>query len=399
MINVTQHRSECIMNSRVRTGPRLVTCIVVTLLFMLVELFGIQPRAAFAASDSSLAYLRLVFNAEEQLEPTSGCFSVRERRYAGAHWWSAPDGAEGQGIEHALKKVMAAFKNKDRESLLQLSDPASRDPKIFDHQAAAFFQQFSVLSVTEIPQSVQVDSLVIFFITVEYQGKATSAPLVFRKASENQFWFLPERSKSLGYSLAREWFEAASKNAEKSDAFYCTTAEIAKASYRMPISSDPAVAAQDRSYLYLAGFQLGESAPQTELTKRIEVTLNALKRSLAGYDGAGPSTTLTAMGEKRLKDWWATADGSQRKNYISAITTQKPFFVFDLSPLIVLYTKSDDGVPRVLYFTPDQRGALLWTNSSYGTTFDRIFKDGPLYNAAKLDPPFKSFFAQRVNSH
>jgi len=205
---------------------------------------------------------------------------------------------------------------------------------------------------------------------VEYEGKFTSAPLVFRKATESQFWFLPEKSKSLGYSLVREWFEAASKNAQKSDAFYCTTAEIAKASYRMPVSSDPAVAAQDRSYLYLAGFQLGENTPLTDLKKRIEVTLNTLKASLAGYDGAAPLTTLSAVGEKRLKEWWATADANQRENYISAITTQKPFFVFDLSPLIVLYTKSDDGVPRIMYFTPGQHGALLWTNSAYGTTFD-----------------------------
>ena len=392
MIKVTQPRCKCI--SRLRTAARLVNCIVVTLLFALVASFAIQPRAAFAASDASTAYLRLVFNAEGQPEPTSGCFSVRERRYAGARWWSAPDGAEGQGIEHALKQVIAAFKNKDKESLLQLSDPASRDPKIFDQQASAFFQQFSVLNVAAIPNSVQVDSLVIFFITVEYEGKFTSAPLVFRKATESQFWFLPEKSKSLGYSLAREWFEAASKNAQKSDAFYCTTAEIAKASYRMPVSSDPAVAAQDRSYLYLAGFQLGENTPLTDLKKRIEVTLNTLKASLAGYDGAAPLTTLSAVGEKRLKEWWATADANQRENYISAITTQKPFFVFDLNPLIVLYTKSDDGVPRIMYFTPGQHGALLWTNSAYGTTFDRIFKDGPLYNAAKLVPPFKSFFAQ-----
>jgi hypothetical protein len=380
------------MNHRLPIEARPAKGIVV-LLVALSAVLGTQPREARAASEARSAYLKLVFNAEGQLQPTSGCFNVRERRYTGAHWWSTADGTEG--IEHTLKKVVAAFKAKDRDSLLKVSDPGSRDPKTFDDQAAAFFQQFSILNVTDIPRSEQVDSLTIFFITFEYEGKVSSAPLVFKKADENQFWFLPERSKSLEYSLAREWFEATSKNAENPDASYCTPDEIAKASYRIPVSSDPAVEAGDRSYLYLAGFPLGEKAPQTELTRRVDATLNTLNKSLAGYDGAAPLAILAGVGAKRLKDWWATADTSERNNYISAVTTQKPFFVFNLSPLVVLYTKGADNVPHVMYFMPDEHGTLLWTNSSYGTTFDRIFKDGALFNAAKSVPPFKSFLIQR----
>ena len=53
--------------------------------------------------------------------------------------------------------------------------------------------------------------------------------------------------------------------------------------------------AGDRSYLYLAGFPLGEKAPQTELTRRVDATLNTLNKSLAGYDGAAPLAILAGV--------------------------------------------------------------------------------------------------------
>jgi hypothetical protein len=379
-----------------RPTPGLKRNSLVILLLACGGLSSIQPGAAYALDDSRPAYLRLVFNAEGQLMATAGCLSVVERHYAGAHWWSESDMDKDRGLGSAFKRVLAAIKNKDRESLLQLSAPSSRDPKIFDQQASAFFEQFSVLTVTEVPLSIQVDSLVIFFISVDYQGKVSKAPLVFQKAGENQFWFLPERSNSLEYALARDWFEVASKNTgTPSDSVYCTAREIERASYRIPVSSDAAVLAQDRSNMYLTGFRAGQSAAQGELTTRVQATLNALNASLAVYNGGTPLTTLTPTGAKRLADWWGTADANEHRNYVSAIVTQKPIFIFDLSPLIVVYTKSDSDVPRIMYFTPDLHGALLWTNSSYGTTFDRIFKDGPLYDAATQVPPFRSFSIQR----
>jgi len=378
-----------------RNGARLLSAAYLILVVTLLGLLGIEPTADSAESRVRTAYLKLVFNAEGKPEPTSGCFNVQEQRYEDARWWSKPEVTERHDVEHLLKKVVATFKNRDRVSLLQMSDPAFRDPKVFDKQAEAFFQQFSVLTVKEIPRSIQINSLILFFLTFDYQGKVSSAPLVFRKASENEFLFLPERSTSLDYFLVSEWFDTLSRSADKADFYYCTSAEIGRASYRVPISSDPAVAAEDRSYLYLAGSQLGETSPPTELATRIESTLSTLKASLTAYGGAALLPTFGPLGAKRLKDWWATADTSERSNYISAVVTQKPFFVFDLSPLIVLYTKSDDKIPRIMYFTPDEKGSLRWTNSSYGTTLDRIFKNGPLYDAAKLVPPFSSFLIRR----
>jgi hypothetical protein len=378
-----------------KNGARLLSAACLIMLFTLLALSGIEPTANSAESGFRTTYLKLVFDAEGKQELTSGCFNVQEKRYEDARWWSTPGGTDRRDVEHLLKKVVAALRNRDRASLLQMSDPASRAPKVFDRQAEAFFQQFGVLTVKEIPRSIQINSLILFFLTFDHQGKVFSAPLVFRKAGENEFWFLPEGSMSLDYLLVSEWFDTLSASADKVDSYHCTSAEIARASYRVPISSGPAVAAKDRSYLYLAGSQLGKIFPPTELATRIESTLSNLKASLMAYDGAAPLPTFGPLGAKRLKDWWATADASERSNYISAVVTQEPFFVFDLSPLIVLYTKSHHNIPRIMYFTPDGKGSLRWTNSSYGTTLDRIFKNGPLYDAAKLAPPFSSVLIRR----
>jgi len=89
------------------------------------------------------------------------------------------------------------------------------------------------------------------------------------------------------------------------------------------------VVVEDRSYLYLTGSPVGE-ASTTGLSKRIESTLRSLKASLRAYDSASLLKSLEPVGAKPLKGWWATADATERANYISAVVSQKPFFAFHL---------------------------------------------------------------------
>jgi hypothetical protein len=49
-----------------------------------------------------------------------------------------------------------------------------------------------------------------------------------------------------------------------------------------------------------------------------------------------------------------------------------------------------DNTVQVMYFTVRSDNALLWTNSSHITVSDKIFKRGPLYNAASLPRPFSN---------
>jgi hypothetical protein len=45
---------------------------------------------------------------------------------------------------------------------------------------------------------------------------------------------------------------------------------------------------------------------------------------------------------------------------------------------------------QVLYFTLGSGHELLWTNSSYIVDADKLYKQGPLYDASLLNPPFSS---------
>jgi hypothetical protein len=99
---------------------------------------------------------------------------------------------------------------------------------------------------------------------------------------------------------------------------------------------------------------------------------------------------MTPEGANRLKDWYAKATEDERKAYREALTGQRPFFVFDASPLVAVYTRAASGSVQVLYFVADPTGALLWANSSHVTIADRVFKRGPLFDAAQLEKPFST---------
>ena len=63
-----------------------------------------------------------------------------------------------------------------------------------------------------------------------------------------------------------------------------------------------------------------------------------------------------------------------------------------LLPLLVVYTRTHTREIQVLYFTVAAAAEkrLLWTNSSYLTVSDRVFKQGPLFAAAGSTRPFSS---------
>ncbi|HLW48325.1 MAG TPA: hypothetical protein VKW09_11225 [bacterium] len=82
-----------------------------------------------------------------------------------------------------------------------------------------------------------------------------------------------------------------------------------------------------------------------------------------------------------------TAGQSQRHMYERAIIEQQPFFLFDMSSVAVVYTKSPAAV-QVMYFTAGAGQEPLWVNSSYITDSDSVFKKGPLYDAAVRAVPF-----------
>lgn len=115
-----------------------------------------------------------------------------------------------------------------------------------------------------------------------------------------------------------------------------------------------------------------------------------MKAALRVGDVDAFANDMTPEGGGRLKQWFATAPQNERDRYKTAFVEQQPFFVFDESPLLVVYVRTAQRDVQVLYFTvaPDKR--LLWTNASHLTTSDQVFKQGPLFAAAGSTKPFSS---------
>jgi len=57
---------------------------------------------------------------------------------------------------------------------------------------------------------------------------------------------------------------------------------------------------------------------------------------------------------------------------------------------MVVYTRSRDGSVQGIYFTSGSRNDLLWTNSSYITVEDKVFKSDASYDSGKLKQPFSN---------
>lgn len=103
----------------------------------------------------------------------------------------------------------------------------------------------------------------------------------------------------------------------------------------------------------------------------------------------GIADRMTAQGAASLQQWYGTAAMADRERYFASLRGLKPLFLFDASPLIVVYVHTAEGI-QVLYFTAGAKpGELHWTNSSFLSIVDEIFKKGPLFSAATAERPFQ----------
>src|SRR5262249_23668973 len=117
--------------------------------------------------------------------------------------------------------------------------------------------------------------------------------------------------------------------------------------------------------------------------------LQGMKRALAADNWINTfGVHLTPEGAERLKEWYRTADQRDKEVYKQYIIEQEPFFIFDASPLIIVYTKTPAHLVQVMYFTPSG-SRLVWANATLVTVADKLFKSGPLFSAAMLNKPFR----------
>ncbi|HTD48007.1 MAG TPA: hypothetical protein VK881_12140 [bacterium] len=346
---------------------------------------------AAAAGPGHPAYLPMIFHAESQSIRTTACLQVVERTYPQSAWWEDTKSTL-DAPERALGAVIAAIKRKDRTALYQQSHPTlGRDPKRFDDQAKAFFQQFEVIELSAVPRAYEFDGLAVFFAKIRFKQQTFFAPFIFASEDDGSFGFLPYRTDTVTSQLVADWFNSPWGPAATANPAYCTGEDIKRATHRVSLaaSSGTANLAAHPSSLFLAGASPDKPGRLTALAARVSATIKDLKSALVGGGIDDFAARLTPEGARRVKEWFATADQAERGRYQAAITEQQPFFLFDATPLVVVYTKSPVGV-RVLYFTFNAGNQLLWTNSSYITVSDRVFNKGPLRDAAVLAEPFSS---------
>lgn len=224
---------------------------------MALGLTTLYCAAAMSARELPV-YLPMTFHTETQAIRTSACVQVRERIYPPQPTpWGGFSG-DTDPAERAFAAVMGAIKRKDREALLQASDPTEgREPKTFDKQAAAFFKQFETIQLVAVPRAYEFDGLVVFFTRLWLNAQTIFAPFVFVRESDGSFGFLPARTEQLTYLLVSDWFLASWGPAATGQPAYCPAEEVKRATHRVALdSSAGSQARQDPSYLLLRGASL-----------------------------------------------------------------------------------------------------------------------------------------------
>jgi len=343
------------------------------------------------AQNSRLVYLPIIFHSEAQDIRTTACLQVNEHVYPKSAWWEKPI-SNASMAESAFKEVIAAIKRKDRAALFNLSDPVrGQDPKRFDEQATAFFQQFGTIDLVAVPRAYESDGLIVYFAELRSKGKILFAPFVFAYNADGSVKFLPYRTEQVTYFLVQDWFKAFWGPGKTEAPAYCADEVIKSATRRVSLvaKTDTSKQISHPGNLFFTGVSLDTPEELTGHAALIKLKFEELKSALPkGIDEF--VRRLTPAGGTRLKNWFNSAGETERNAYKSAVTDQRAFFAIDAWPLIVLYTKSSSGAVQVMYFTANANNDLLWANSSHITVSDKVFKRGMVYNSALLAKPFSN---------
>lgn len=359
--------------------------------WLLLMLSVVGFKAAMAQTKT--VALPLTFPTVAEPIRTSACLEVIERRYPASAWWeNAADNDEP--ADRAFKAVVAALKHQDRDALWKLSNPElGRDVKQFDQQAKALFQQFQVLEIAVVPLAYEFDGLVVFYPKFRMRGhtETMSASLAFARSQDGSFGFLPYRTKRLTFGLVEDWFHAPWGPDKTDHASYCFDDDVRRSNYRVSlVSSDGPQAGWHPSSLMLRGAPVDTQGALSDLAGQVKTVLDRMKASLNRGAIDEFVRHMDPDGAKRTKQWYDSTTDAERDIYNRRLNDQRPFFLFDASPLVVLYAKTPNNDLQVMYFVSSHND-LLWTNSTHITIADKVFKDGTIAKAAMVQKPFSEF--------
>jgi hypothetical protein len=375
-----------------------------TLVLVTLAILG---RGIAAAQEHSV-YLPLVFPADVSLpapgaQPaktllagnieTTACLQVSEKLYPPDRWW-ADSKANSQSPEHALKDVIWALHHKDRQALLKSLDPnEAQEQKDFDQMARIAFQQFDSLELVGISRAYGFDDLAVFIAKARSQQQIFALPFVFSHEPDGSFGFLFHKSRRMMYQIVHPWFAVTwpPGAGKEENPRYCVADTVKRATHRVSLLSAAGGKVWHPSQLFLTGVSFDAPGGHAVLVAQIKLTIDKMKSAMAANKVDEFVKYLTPAGRASMKQWFASADDAQRSIYKTTIADLRPFYLFDESPLVVVYNRPLRGSYSVMYFTLSATGDWMWTNYSQVTAVDNIFKAGPLYKAAQLNKPFSTF--------
>ena len=344
---------------------------------------SILMSGGVVASAATVVNLPITFSAEGHPVRTSACLQVKETLYPKQGWWQESTGSDTAG-EKAFKSVLTAIKRKDKSELLSLTDPAERDPKKFEEQAQAFFQQLDVLDIDSVPRAYELDGLAVFYAKIKSKTRSFYAPFIFRRETDGSFGFLPYRTNQVSFQLVQDWFTTPWGPAGTESPAYCSADELKDSGYKTSLVPD-----QDwnPSYVLVQGAPLDNPGAFAKQATQVKSTIQAMHAVISKGQVDEFAKRMTPEGADKLKKWWSTATDTEKTAYENSVAQQQPFFLIDAAPLLVVYTKSSAGQIEVMYFV-QQNGELYWANSAHISVADKVFKQGPLRKSAGLKDPF-----------
>ena len=343
----------------------------------------VLAAATAQAQESRTVHAPMTFKAEAGPLRSTACLQLVERTLPATRWWEA-DGRGASPADAAFKAVIAALKQQDRAALVKLTDAAqARDTANFDKQAYAFFAQLKAIQLVEVSRAYEFDGLAVYMAKLQSDAQTAYVPFAFTHQADDSYQFLPARSDLVTFTMVNDWY-IPSLSAPPVAPPYCAESAVKRATHRVSLVSS----SWRPSALLLTGVPLEAQASQSGIAAQVKSTIDRMKTALRSGNIDQFAGNMTPVGGDRLKQFFATAQPSERETYTKAFLDQQPFFAFDQSPLVVAYVRTPQGRVEALYFTVAADKRLLWTNSAYITVSDKVFKQGPLFAAAESMPPF-----------
>lgn len=329
-------------------------------------LLGLAATPALAEQSA----LKAVMKWEEADFLSSACYVLDE--------WPA---ASGEAVPRQLRDQLERFKTAVAtttgiQQLQTLVAPGRRSEEA-DKQLAAYREQLGRYRFGPLRHIFSYGATVYAFVAMEPTGadKPLVASFAFTREGQNVTGFDPNPASDSAQALLFRWYYSKFGPDLTSAGSRCNAADLARLTHRLPVTGG------ESASLLVRG-----AAPLAEMPAALQrwFAIPAASRSLAAAD-------VWPESWRRIEEYRATPAA---KDFDKQLIGDRLLFWFDLGPLVVAYTRLDNGTVRPAHFFADgDRWRLGHVGLSNMTT--RVFDRRELAEAALQEPPFTSMRRSR----